>query len=552
MARPAVLQALLGLGEGHAVVLDRRAGLGELTGGGLRPLGLGAPLAECLGRGRRVEPPGSGCQHGVPGGDVGVRGVRGLQRSAGGLVLDPGLLLVGVVDVVVGRLGRARVLVAAAHGAGSVGAQPSGELGGHPVQSSLAKVEEPAVGGLLGLPRVTPGVRAAPQLGGAVDEGAGGVVDRLGVGQRLLGRSEGARPFEQRLEPCLARGEGLAGLVRGGGGVGRLAGRVRRARGRVVQLGPDRLELVAELAGVVEPGELAAALVDQGGERVLERGRQVVVGVVVSAAVASRARACSTAVPTSAAASAAARSASASWPRPTASRWARRASSSRVRSACCSADAASSARIVAVSSARRSSRRVRSSPLRSACSAAVASSRQRAAVERAPSSAVRAVAASASTSSGPGGAARASSSARAEGRTVGGADDGGRRLLGAGHERVPAGVGVGDAAREPLPLVAQPGLDAGVAVDVEQPAEQLRAFLGPCPQERGELALREHHDLGELLQPHAQQVVQQQAGLVAAASDEHLPLAVDELADVGGGRLARRARAALLRPLPLR
>ena len=75
------------------------------------------------------------------------------------------------------------------------------------------------------------------------------------------------------------------------------------------------------------------------------------------------------------------------------------------------------------------------------------------------------------------------------------------------------------------------------------------AVLGPRAQERLEPALRQHRDLGELGQRHADQPRHQVSGLVEAGG-ERLPVAVDALAQHDRRLLGGRPGAALLGPLP--
>ena len=89
--------------------------------------------------------------------------------------------------------------------------------------------------------------------------------------------------------------------------------------------------------------------------------------------------------------------------------------------------------------------------------------------------------------------------------------------------------GLGPAAQRE-PAVAQPALDLLEPPGAEQLLEQPVPLLGPGPQERLEPALRQHRDLGELGEVHADQAGDQVAGLVEAAGQRH-PGAVDALGD---------------------
>ena len=97
------------------------------------------------------------------------------------------------------------------------------------------------------------------------------------------------------------------------------------------------------------------------------------------------------------------------------------------------------------------------------------------------------------------------------------------------HERDgELGSGVGHGGHRRPAAVGQPLLDVGEALGVEEPLEHLAALLGAGPQERREVALGQQHDLGELLQPHADDVVDHQRRLVVAGGARH-PLAAHAL-----------------------
>src|SRR6185436_19781995 len=101
-----------------------------------------------------------------------------------------------------------------------------------------------------------------------------------------------------------------------------------------------------------------------------------------------------------------------------------------------------------------------------------------------------------------------------------------------------------------LPAVAQPVLDAREAVGAEEPFEDRLALAAVGAQEGRELALRQQHDLAELLARHAEQRVELVARLVRAGG-QHGPLAARrvELLDGAGVALSREALAAQLRAL---
>ncbi len=69
-------------------------------------------------------------------------------------------------------------------------------------------------------------------------------------------------------------------------------------------------------------------------------------------------------------------------------------------------------------------------------------------------------------------------------------------------------------ARELATTGRQPVLDVGEAAGVEQPLQQAAAILRGGPQEGGELALGQHHHLGELLEAEADHVVDHLGHLV--------------------------------------
>lgn len=94
-------------------------------------------------------------------------------------------------------------------------------------------------------------------------------------------------------------------------------------------------------------------------------------------------------------------------------------------------------------------------------------------------------------------------------------------------------------------------LDLGEPAGVEEPAEQLAACFGVGAQEAGEVALREQHDLAELLAAHPEQLRDLLADLLVGAA-EVLPGAGRGvvLAQPGLGLVDGRALAAELRALP--
>ncbi len=100
----------------------------------------------------------------------------------------------------------------------------------------------------------------------------------------------------------------------------------------------------------------------------------------------------------------------------------------------------------------------------------------------------------------------------------------------------------------------EPALDLAEPLGAEQFLQQLLAFRGVRAQELGELALRQHHDLEELLDGHPQQPPHRATDLVDARQAFRRELGGGSI-DPGQGclrRLRRVAVAALLRPLVLR
>ncbi|MFN8076422.1 MAG: hypothetical protein U0Q15_13540 [Kineosporiaceae bacterium] len=100
-------------------------------------------------------------------------------------------------------------------------------------------------------------------------------------------------------------------------------------------------------------------------------------------------------------------------------------------------------------------------------------------------------------------------------------------------------------------LLPQLGDDVAEAVGAEQPLEDLASRVGVGPQERGELALGQHHQRRELLGAQADQVVDQRSGLVQAGGARH-PVPAEEFLDEDARLHGGGALAAPLGPLPLR
>ena len=73
-------------------------------------------------------------------------------------------------------------------------------------------------------------------------------------------------------------------------------------------------------------------------------------------------------------------------------------------------------------------------------------------------------------------------------------------------------------------LFGEPVLDGGEAAGVEEPAEELAAGLGVGAQEAREVALRQQHDLAELVAAHAEELGELLADLLVGAA-QRLPLA---------------------------
>ena len=121
----------------------------------------------------------------------------------------------------------------------------------------------------------------------------------------------------------------------------------------------------------------------------------------------------------------------------------------------------------------------------------------------------------------------------------------------AGQERAHPDLALGDALAGGGPLLGEPVLGPGEAVDVEQRAQEVRAVLGLGPEEPGEVALREEHDLAELVDVEPEAETQVLGALVDAGADR-LPAAVGEPLDGQLGLLGGRALAALLGTLLLR
>ena len=70
-----------------------------------------------------------------------------------------------------------------------------------------------------------------------------------------------------------------------------------------------------------------------------------------------------------------------------------------------------------------------------------------------------------------------------------------------------------------LRRVANHSSTRGIGADVEQPLEQAASLLGRGPQERREVALGEQHHLAELLQPHAEDVLDDVGDLVVTGAE---------------------------------
>ena len=123
--------------------------------------------------------------------------------------------------------------------------------------------------------------------------------------------------------------------------------------------------------------------------------------------------------------------------------------------------------------------------------------------------------------------------------------DRGEQLDEVGHVTAQTGPRLLERGLDLLPALDQVALDAGVLRDVEESLEDLTPLLVAGPQEGGEVALGEHHDPPELVQPHPELVVEQPRALVDAGAQGG-PRVPGELLEQDAGGLGGGAGAALL------